>query len=147
VRLDVYHHFPEKRRRIGYALLVFGPIQEQDIPWPTFEVSMIQLQETQRVPYDIVFKTKKGNPATVEPGSVRVTVTDEAVAVLEPNPANELKGFLVAKAPGAAQMHATADADLGDGVKTVTLTADIAVTAGEAVGGEIVFGPPEEQPE
>lgn len=40
---------------------------------------------------------------------------------------------------GAVNVQATADADLGEGLKTVTSTIAINVIAGEAVGGEITF--------
>lgn len=40
---------------------------------------------------------------------------------------------------GTAQVMATADADLGEGVKAVTATIDVQVISGEAVGGEIEF--------
>lgn len=40
---------------------------------------------------------------------------------------------------GTVQINATADADLGEGVKAVTATIDVQVISGEAVGGEITF--------
>ena len=40
---------------------------------------------------------------------------------------------------GTVQIHATADADLGSGVKTVTATYTVEVITGEAVGGDITF--------
>lgn len=43
--------------------------------------------------------------------------------------------------PGNAQVQATADADLGEGVKSITATLDVTVIAGEATGGEITFTP------
>ena len=39
----------------------------------------------------------------------------------------------------AIQIHATGDANLGEGVKNVTATYDVQVIAGEAVAGEITF--------
>ena len=42
---------------------------------------------------------------------------------------------------GTAQIQATADADLGEGTKSVTAVIDINVIAGEAVGGDITFKP------
>lgn len=40
---------------------------------------------------------------------------------------------------GPVQIQATADADLGSGMQTITATCDINVIAGEASGGEIDF--------
>lgn len=40
---------------------------------------------------------------------------------------------------GKASVHATADADLGEGVKPVTATLEVEVISGQAVGGEITF--------
>lgn len=48
---------------------------------------------------------------------------------------------------GTASVHATADADLGSGVQTVTAIIDITTIKGQAVAGDITFtqgpqGPP-----
>jgi hypothetical protein len=40
---------------------------------------------------------------------------------------------------GTAEVHATADADLGEGVKTVTATITVQVISGQAVSGDIQF--------
>jgi len=68
--------------------------------------------------------------ASSDPSTLQVTV-----ATGNPQIAN-----LYAPGPvGKAQIQATADADLGEGVKTVTSTIEVEVIAGEAVGGEITF--------
>lgn len=42
---------------------------------------------------------------------------------------------------GTVQIQATADADMGEGVRPVTSTIDITVIGGEAQGGDITFTP------
>jgi hypothetical protein len=128
--------------------LVFGPIQEQsDLVGPRFEVHMIQLTETQQVSGTVQFVTKKGNPASVQDGSVVFASSDPAVLEVVTDPANPLAVTAKAKAPGVARLTVTADANLGDEVKNVELFEDFSVVGGEAMGGRITFGPPEEQPE
>ena len=96
----------------------------------------------------VEWKDAAGNAAKVDgPTNWASTAPDVlSVTVATGNP-------LIANAKalkiGSAQIHATADADLGDGVKTVTSTIDVTVIAGEAVGGSMTFkdmgsGPPPE---
>lgn len=63
------------------------------------------------------------------------SVCEVTVAAGNPQIAN-----LYAPGPiGKVQIHATADADLGAGVRSVTATTEVEVISGEAVGGEIEF--------
>lgn len=128
------------------VLFVMGPVVEQDILGPVLEVPLTQLTDTQQVTGTVSFVNKKGNPAPVQDGSVVFASSDPAVLETVVDPASPMTVIVKAKAPGAAQVQCTADADLGDGVKTITLVADFTVVAGEAVGGTISFGTPEEQP-
>lgn len=87
-----------------------------------------------------------GNPAKVD-GPTKWESTDPAVLTVTVSTGNPLIANAKAIAIGSAQIHATADADLGEGIKTVTSTIDVTVIAGEAVGGEMTFedmgsGPP-----
>ena len=113
-----------------------------------------QVQVTYGGPVDA-----KGNPAAVE--SLTFVSSDTATAtfvpgVLDssgnviPDPANDgfIRGVIVAKAAGVCQVNITADADLGDGVKTIDgEKVDVQVTGGQAVGfGNPTVGTPVEQP-
>lgn len=101
----------------------------------------------------------KGNPAQVE--SLTFVSSDEtsakfvpgvpdATGVVGPDPANDgkIRGTVVSVAAGVCQVWITADADLGDGVKTIDgEKVDVQVTTQEAVGfGAPTVGTPSEQP-
>lgn len=80
-----------------------------------------------------------GNPAKVD-GPTEWVSSDEDIATVEVAVGNPLIANVKSAGPiGPVQIQATADADLGEGVKTITATCDISVIAGEASGGEINF--------
>lgn len=106
---------------------------------------MVQLTETQMVVGVVQPVTAKGNPAQVQAGSSVFTSSEPGVVSVEVDQANELKVTVKAQAPGAAQVRWSADADLGDGVRTISAVADFVVVAGMAVGATINFGVPTEQ--
>ena len=79
----------------------------------------------------------QGHPASVDgavgwsatpTNIVNVTVDPEDSQICTITPASQL---------GTAQVVATADADLGDGVRNIITTMDVTVVAGEAVSGTI----------
>lgn len=101
----------------------------------------------------------KGNPAQVE--ALTFFSADEATAkfvpgipdasgVVGPDPATDgkIRGTVVSVAAGVCQVWISADADLGDGVKTIDgEKVDVQVTTQEAVGfGAPTVGTPTEQP-
>jgi hypothetical protein len=85
-----------------------------------------------------------GNPATVD-GPVSWASSDDNILKVETDPGDSAICFVTPVGEvGQAQVTATADADLGDGVRTLITTCDIDVVAGEAVSGTIEpVGPPE----
>ena len=103
----------------------------------------------------------QGHPSNRPPGS-RPPIVDNSLPVLgggRPDnelpptatpkgysaPKNSTKAYLRSLGPiGIVQIQATADADLGEGMQTVTAVLNLTVIAGDAVGGEIV---PEESAE
>jgi len=101
----------------------------------------------------VEWKDSKDNPAKVE-GPTKWESTVPATVQCTVATGNPLIANLYAPGPlGKAQIQATADADLGSGVKTVTSTIEVEVISGEAVGGEITFtqntsqgGPPAAKP-
>lgn len=81
------------------------------------------------------------NPAKVQDGSLLIESTDDSILTVGPSdvtPGNpySVKVSFTGKA-GAAQVTIKADADLGEGVKTIEGAETFEVSAGEAVG----FGP------
>lgn len=105
-------------------------------------ITNMQLRDDQKVritfgkPLD-----KKGNPASVQEGSVSISVTDGS-ATVEPDPADPFSATIIGVSPTAditkpGAVIITADADLGEGVKNITGSEPLIVTGGQAVG----FGP------
>lgn len=138
---------PRRRRtHVDLVLWTFGPVQEQDLTGPSQELVMEQMSETQFKEGTVQPITKKGSPAQVQAGTSVFESTDPAVLKVEVDPTNELKVKCSGVAPGVARCRWSADADMGDGVRTIELFVDFSITAGQAEGGTILFGPPQEQP-
>lgn len=78
-----------------------------------------------------------GNPAVVD-GDVAWGSSNSAVADVVVDPQNSMACTIAARsAAGTAQITATADADLGSGVRTLVTLLDFTVVPGEAVAGTI----------
>jgi hypothetical protein len=87
----------------------------------------------------VAWKDEAGNAAKVD-GATTWKSSDESVVKATVSTGNSLICNLESPGKiGNASVQATADADLGDGVKTVTSVLEITVIGGEAVGGEITF--------
>jgi len=86
-----------------------------------------------------------GNPATVD-GDVAWSSSDETIAKVTMEGVDS--ALLQAVGPtGQVQITATADADLGEGVREIITPMDLTVAAGEAVAGTIApVGPAEPIP-
>ena len=81
-----------------------------------------------------------GNPAKVD-GLTSWASTDSTLLTLQVSP-DSMSAQCVSVGPiGPVQVQATADADMGTGVQTITATCDINIIAGEASGGTITFTP------
>lgn len=96
----------------------------------------------------------KGNPAPVDGPAVFETVTPEGqepVIVIESRGASNVADYVLTGKTGQATLTVTADADLGEGVKTISETVLIDVVSSEATGLGITFTPvavePEPEPE
>lgn len=86
--------------------------------------------------------TKKGNPAQFD-GAPTWTSSDETILAI-----SEVEGVTRASAVGPlgnAQVTVAADADLGEGTRTIGGVLDVTVAAGEAVMLTITPGVPQEQ--
>jgi hypothetical protein len=90
----------------------------------------------------VAWKDAGGNSVKVD-GPTKWTSTDETIAQFPDgpvNPGNPLINNIYFPGPlGTVQVHANADADLGDGVKPVTAIYEFTVIGGEATGGEITY--------
>lgn len=87
----------------------------------------------------VEWKDTGGNTVKVD-GPTMWESTNPAVCNVTPASGNpQIANLFAAGGIGAVKIEATADADLGEGVKSVTATLDVEVISGEAVGGEITF--------
>jgi len=102
------------------------------------------LTDEQQVTLSVGFKTAAGNPAKVD-GLPIWASSDESIVSLVVA-ADGLSAVAVSGALGSAQISVQADADLGEGVRTITSTLDIEVHAAEAVSVLVVVGTPELKP-
>ena len=83
----------------------------------------------------VAYVDQAGNPAVVD-GDVTWTSSNDALATVTstgPDACNVVTG----SALGSAQITASADADLGQGVRAILTLFDVTVVAGEAVAGTI----------
>lgn len=108
-------------------------------------IKMVTMKVTQFVEGILQPVDRLGNPAQVEAGTVQFTSSDEAVFVVARTAEDELKVKLVATGVGVAQLDYSADADLGEGVVTITGFTGIEITAEQAVGFAVSFGEPQDQ--
>ncbi len=104
---------------------------------------MLLLKDDQKCRLSVSPVDKKGKPAKVE-GAPAWSSSDETVATVVPA-ADGMSADVVAGNPGICQINVSADADLGEGVKTISGTLDVTIEAGEAVGLAISTGTPEPQ--
>jgi len=104
---------------------------------------MLTLEQGQHALGTLAPKKKDGSPATVETGKTTFTSSDEAVATVEQDPTNELSCKVVCVGIGSAVITGSVDADLGEGVRTLTATAE--VVGIEATARTLEFGVGEAQ--
>ncbi len=102
---------------------------------------MARITTEQRVLLTVNPLTEGGNPAAI---GGPVLFDSSAPDVVSIEQVDDRSAWAVATgATGAAQILASFDADLGEGVRTVELSGALEVVSAEAVTGEIVFGTPE----
>ena len=84
------------------------------------------------------FTDASGNPTTVDTRAPATLGASDPSRVAFSNVATDgLSGQVTFSGVGPVQVTMTVDVDRGDGVKPLTLVADVDVLAGEAVGGVI----------
>lgn len=141
-KVDVNITITKKRKKKG-GLLLSLLIDQIKIKGKIMAVS---ITTTQQVSGTLQPVDSKGKPASVEAGTVHFSSSDQSVFTVEQDPTNELSVKIVAVGPGTAQLDYSADADLGEGVKTIEGFTAIEVLPASAVGFGLTFGTPEEQP-
>lgn len=120
--------------------LVFDTTMERQL-----QIGAIQMviKDTQKFTASIRPVDAKGNPALVQDGSVQWTGPD--FLTVTPS-ADGLSADVSAKGPlGSGQLSVSADADLGDGVTTITGVLQVDVLAGQAVSLSVDSSTPAEQ--
>jgi hypothetical protein len=95
----------------------------------------------------IAYVDGHGNPATVD-GDVAWASSNPAALVVQVNAQDSTQCTVTPQGTlSSAQVVATADADLGAGIRQIITTLDITLVAGEAVAGTInVVGDPQPIP-
>jgi len=90
-----------------------------------------------KIKVSVAYVDSYGNPARVD-GDVVWASSDDTIAVVFTESGNSLNAIVQAQTKtGQAQITATADADLGEGVRSLVTLMDVTVVAGEAVAGTI----------
>lgn len=103
----------------------------------------ITITDTQKFTATVTAVDARGNPATLD-GPANFTVSDETLLFLAN--VSDLSADVLAIGPlGNAQLVVVADADLGEGIRTIQGVLDVTVVSGEAVSLNIVTSVPVEQ--
>lgn len=104
------------------------------------------LPDGMQVALKIAYEDAEGNAAKVD-GAVEWSSANEDIAHVIVEGSDGLDVTLLGLKVGTTQITATADADLGDGTRSLITTLDVDVVAGEAVAGSITpSGEPETIP-
>jgi hypothetical protein len=105
------------------------------------------LPADKQVQVKVSYVDASGNPAKVD-GAVQWQSSDASIATVIVDTSDSAMALVRSGGKvGQVQITATADADLGDGVRELITTMDVEVVAGEAVAGTITpVGEPEDAP-
>jgi|SRR5215831_212578 len=102
------------------------------------------LPADKQVGVQVAYVDSSGNPAIVD-GSVAWDSSNDTIVTVEVDAADSTKAIVRATGKvGNTQVSAIADADLGEGVRELVTTMDVAIVAGEAVAGTITPAGPAE---
>jgi hypothetical protein len=88
----------------------------------------------------VSYVDSKGHPAAID-GDVSWSSSDESIVTVTADAADSFAATVVGVGDnvGIAQVTASADADLGAGVRNILTTSDVEVVAGEAIAGTIAI--------
>jgi hypothetical protein len=98
---------------------------------------MYTLPVDKLVSVQVAYVDAQGNPATVDGAVVWASSDDTLLTVSVDAEDSTICTVTPVGEAGQAQVSATADADLGDGIRELITLCDIEVVAGEAVAGTI----------
>jgi len=102
----------------------------------------VTINDLQKVRIDIAVTDAEGNPAAIE-GSPQWAIDNVEVATLELAEGGLSAEVISTGALGQATLTVSADADLGEGIKTIQGDLLIDVVASEATGVTLTAGEPE----
>lgn len=105
---------------------------------------MLVLTDVQKVALAIAPKSAAGNPAQVD-GAPVWSSSDETILTLTVAPDGLSAEAVTTGKLGTVQVNVSADADLGEGAKTITGVLDIEVKASEAVSLDVSAGTPSDK--
>jgi hypothetical protein len=98
---------------------------------------MYSLAVGNQVPVKVTYVDAGGNPAKID-GEVAWASSDDTIAVVFVSSVDSSEAIIRPVGPvGQVQIIATADADLGAGVRNIITPMDITIVAGEAMSGTI----------
>lgn len=105
------------------------------------------LPADKEVQVQVSYVDANGNPATVD-GDVEWSSSDDSIAIVTVDPDDSSIATVVpGQDIGQVQIVASADADLGAGVRELLTTMDVTIVGGEAVAGTITpLGEPIDKP-
>ena len=98
---------------------------------------MYTLPVDKMVKMQVSYVDSEGNPAAID-GNVSWSSSDDTIVSVTPETGDSTIVTVFPEGPvGQVQITATADADLGTGVRNLVTVCDISIVAGEAVAGTI----------
>jgi hypothetical protein len=96
-----------------------------------------KLPNDKMIALQVAYVDSKGNPAQVD-GDVTWDTSDANIATVESNAGDSTQAVVrPLGSVGQVQITATADADLGSGVRELITAMDVEIVAGEAIAGTI----------
>lgn len=131
---------------------VYAPKKWKPKKWFTFrwflgsgiqsyvEGYMARITTEEQVSVVVTPVTPGNHPAKID-GDVTFTSSDESVATVVST--GQFGAMVTAVSKGAAQITATFDADLGEGLRSIELSGAVEVVDAEAITGVLEFGTPE----
>lgn len=105
------------------------------------DLKMAKITVSQSIPASLSFVDGHGNPATVD-GVPTWKLSPENVVEALVSPDGLSVEFSPTGVIGSTQIEVTADADLGEGVRALTVLGTLEVVPDEAVAGVLNFGEP-----
>lgn len=137
-----------------------GPVEKQQkiVPAPCehkhhhthrgASIMAFVLKDDEQVTATLEFFDKKGKKITPKLDGVPAWDSSDPAAVSVTPAADGLSALIVASGSpeDTATITATADGDLGDGVKEITTTGDVSIIGGDVSTSNMAFGTPTAQP-